>query len=136
MQKLCVLLATLTILLITGCSKDSSPTNPGDQPPTAPTVPTASFKGPQTNSTDANADLAKGYAGMMNALMSPAAAFGSQTAVNAGNTYTWTYTYQTLTQTFTATPQDRTMRRARSSARRPGYRDRRPIPRQSARTPP
>ncbi len=103
MQKLCVLFATITFFFLAGCSKDSSSTGPAPQQQAGPTVPTATFKGPQTsNTSDAHASMAIGYANAMNALMSPAAAFSGQTAVNAGNTYTWTYTAGTLTETFTA----------------------------------
>ncbi len=105
MQKLRVFVVTFTFLFIAGCSKDSNnPAGPGPQQD-APTVPTASFQGPSTTSQDSHAQMAIGYATSMNALMSPVAAFGGHTSVNAGNTYTWTYSAQGLTETFTATRQ-------------------------------
>lgn len=104
MQKLFILAVTFAVLFVAGCSKSSNnPAGPG--PETAPTAPTATFKGPNTTSSDTHAQMAITYATGMNALMSPISGFSNQSATNVGNVYTWTYTVQGLTETFTATRQ-------------------------------
>lgn len=98
-----VLAGVAITFLITGCSKkDSSPTEPQQ---TAPSIPTVTFKGPNTNSTDLNVQMVKSYVTVMNAYTMELAPFSAMQGVQSGNTWTWTYTQGTLTVKFTATTQ-------------------------------
>ncbi|MBM4162305.1 MAG: hypothetical protein FJ217_14545 [Ignavibacteria bacterium] len=97
------LLSALLAVFVAGCSKnDTSPTEPEGS---AATIPTISFKGPNTNSQDVNAVMVKNYVSAMNSyslIFTPLLALqGSQ----SGNTTTWTYTDRTLTVKFSATRQ-------------------------------
>jgi hypothetical protein len=89
-------------LLVTGCSKESSPT---ETEGTAPSIPSVNFKGPTTNSQDVNAVLVKNYVTAMNSYSLIFAPFATAQGVQSGNTWTWTYTEGTLTVRFTATRQ-------------------------------
>jgi hypothetical protein len=96
-------LLALTALLAAGCSKkESTPTQPSGA---APTVPTVNFKGPNTTSTDANAQATKSYVQAMNGCAAVFTPFVSLPAQQSGNTWTWTYTDRTLTVKFTCIPQ-------------------------------
>lgn len=91
-------------LLNSGCSKkDSSPTEP--QTTDTPTIPTVTFKGPNTSSTDINAQMIKSYASAMNTFSTMFLPYQQLQSARSGNTWTWTYTDRTLTATFTATSQ-------------------------------
>lgn len=91
------------LLIAAGCSSNSgSPTGPSQQ---SLTLPTASFKGPNTSSTDPYATEAVSFASSMDALMSASAVFAGRTAMIKGNVYTWTYANGQLTETFTAVKQ-------------------------------
>jgi hypothetical protein len=95
-------LLTLT-LLIPGCSKkDSSPTEVQTSPPT---IPALLFKGPNTNSTETNAQMIKSYVSTMNSFTTMFVPYQYIQSVQNGNTWTWNYTDQTLTVKMTATSQ-------------------------------
>jgi hypothetical protein len=100
----------ITVLIITlligsiGCKEDKS-TPSGPNTTAAPTIPQVTFKGPNTTSTDANAQLAKSNATMMNGVMSQSTYFAAIPAQQNGNTYTWTYGAGGETYTFTGVKQ-------------------------------
>jgi hypothetical protein len=90
----------------TGCKDEKS--NPSESNPNtsaAPSVPHPTFKGPNTTSTDPNAQMAKSYATTMNGVMSSSTAFSAIPAQQTGNTYTWTYSVGGETYTFTGIKQ-------------------------------
>jgi hypothetical protein len=94
----------LFAFILAGCSKkDDSPTEPQV---TAPTVPTLVFKGPNTNSTDQNAQMVKSYVSAINTFTTMFAPYQYLQSVKDGNTWTWTYTEGTLTVKMTAIPQN------------------------------
>jgi hypothetical protein len=89
--------------LMQGCSKkDSSPT---EAAVTAPTIPTLTFKGPNTTSTETNAQMIKSYVSAMNSYTTMFAPYMLIQSVQSGNTWTWTYTEGTLTVKMTSTAQ-------------------------------
>ena len=98
-----LIVVLLAALMIAGCSKnESSPTEPEGG---TPTIPTVSFKGPNTNSQDNNAVMVKSYVAAINALTTAFAPLAALPGVQNGNVWTWTYTDRTLTIRFTATRQ-------------------------------
>lgn len=90
-------------LLISGCSKkEDSPTETQNTPPT---IPTLTFKGPNTNSTDQNPQMIKSYASAMSSLSMMFAPYMMAQSSQSGNTWTWNYTQSTLTIKITSTLQ-------------------------------
>lgn len=98
-------IAVLTIaLMISGCSKeDGSPTEPQLEPPVIPSV---TFKGPTTSSTDVNAQTVKSYVASINSLATMFTPYLYIQSVQSGNTWTWNYVEGTFTAKFTATRQN------------------------------
>ena len=104
-QRQTLLFAPLLLFafMLAGCSKDdSSSTGPEA---TAPTVPTITFKGPNTNSTDGNAQMVKSYVSSMNVFTTMFAPYQFLQSTRDGNTWTWNYTQSTLTVKMTSTAQ-------------------------------
>lgn len=89
--------------VLSGCSKnDSSPTEPQLS---APTVPSLVFTGPNTTSTETNAQMIKSYVSAMNSFTTMFAPYQYIQSVRDGNTWTWNYTEGTLTIKMTSTYQ-------------------------------
>jgi hypothetical protein len=93
----------LFAFILSGCSKDDS--SPTEQQVTAPTVPALVFKGPNTASTETNAQMIKSYVAAMNTFTTMFAPYQYLQSVRDGNTWTWTYTEGTLTVKMTSTSQ-------------------------------
>ena len=87
-------------LLSSGCT--NSPTAPEQS---TPTIPSISFKGPKTNSSDPNAQSVITSVASLNVYTEQLTLLGSLPSVQKGNTRTWTYTFKQLTATLTATAQ-------------------------------
>jgi hypothetical protein len=104
-QRIAIAAATFGLLLVAGCSGNGgNPAGP-NQLQGAPAVPAASFKGPNTASTDPYASEVKSFASSMDTLMSAGAVFAGRAAISSGNAYTWTYASDQLTETLTAVKQ-------------------------------
>ncbi|HTP79090.1 MAG TPA: hypothetical protein VMM57_01660 [Bacteroidota bacterium] len=87
-----------------GCSKNSS--SPTSSTGTAPGIPSVTFVGPTTTSTDTYAELTTSYALSANAYSSAFfAGFAAGSAKDNGGVWTWTVTANGVTVTFTATKQ-------------------------------
>lgn len=95
MRYIITIVIAAMLIGLTGCSDDSS--NPAGSNSTTPSLPSVTFKGPTTNSTETNAQIAKSYAASMNAITAQSTMFAALPAQQNGNTYTWTYTIYTLT---------------------------------------
>jgi hypothetical protein len=103
MQKFLSVVFIILFSVFTGCKKDeSSSTDPGSG---TAAIPQVTFRGPNTNSTDANAQTAKAYATSMNGVMSSSSIFSQMPAQQNGNTYTWTYGGGGMSYTFTGQKQ-------------------------------
>jgi hypothetical protein len=89
--------------LISGCSKKED--SPTESQSTPPTIPTLTFKGPNTNSTDQNPQMIKSYASAMSSLSMMFAPYMMAQSTQSGNTWTWNYTQSTLTVKITSTRQ-------------------------------
>ena len=90
-------------VILSGCSKDSS--SPSEPQATAPTFPTLVFKGPNTSSTETNAQMIKSYASAVNSFTMMFVPYQQLPSTRDGNTWTWTYTEGTLTLKMTSTAQ-------------------------------
>ncbi len=92
-------------VILYGCSKSSSTTNPPSS--TAPTIPSVTFSGPTTTSSDQYAQMTKSYALMFNGLSSYFTAYQGLHAAQNGNTWSWTYSNPAtnFTGTLTVTQQ-------------------------------
>ncbi len=91
-------------LLVAGCNKNNNPLDTSG----APSFPSLTLKGPNTNSSDAHAQETKSTIATFNAETSPTYV-ALLTAVNptqSGNTWTWTSVQGTLTLTTSATKQN------------------------------
>ncbi len=104
MKKVMQFVLFVLLAIFIGCSKDDN-NSTGPSNPSSASIPTVTFKGPNTTSTDANATIAKSYATSMNATMSSSAVFASLPAQQSGNTSTWTYNVGGMTYTFTGVKQ-------------------------------
>lgn len=86
-------------LVMIGCDKETNPTAPTTQKPTAPKV---SFDGPNTQSTNPYAQQAKGFSQMFNGF---AMQFSTLTDIPGGtqngNVWTYTFNYGTFSETIT-----------------------------------
>ncbi|RPI06275.1 MAG: hypothetical protein EHM64_03460 [Ignavibacteriae bacterium] len=102
MQKVSYLLLIVLLTLCIGCKKDESPTN---SQPAAAAIPTVTFHGPNTTSTDINAQYAIGYATTINSMMGVSQMFAGAPAQQNGNTSTWTFSQGGVTATFTGVRQ-------------------------------
>ncbi|MHB9011693.1 MAG: toxin-antitoxin system YwqK family antitoxin [Ignavibacteriaceae bacterium] len=89
-----------SLLVISGCSKKGNPIQPPANPPALPSV---TFKGPNTNSTDQYAQLTENYVLNFKEFSSYMTAFANMSAAQNGNTWTWTYKFGALTETMTTT---------------------------------
>ena len=87
-----------SLLVISGCSKKGNPVQPPANPPALPSV---TFKGPNTNSTDQYAQLTESYVLSFKEFSSYTTAFANMSAAQNGNTWTWTYKFGALTETMT-----------------------------------
>ncbi|MGA3245692.1 MAG: hypothetical protein ABSE41_13835 [Bacteroidota bacterium] len=87
-------------LLMSGCT--NSPTGPQQS---TPTIPSVSFKGPKTNSSNPNVQTVTSAVTSMNAYTQQLSLVGSLSSIQQGNTRTWTYSLGTLNVTLTATVQ-------------------------------
>jgi hypothetical protein len=93
-------LAFSIAFLLTGCKKDDNPlAATGDKP----AVPSLTFKGPNTTSTDPMALTAKSFALQMNALSSPFAGIQDNPGTLNGNVWSYENTADGLTTKWTAT---------------------------------
>lgn len=95
-------------LVATGCNKSSTnnPTSP--QQTTAPTFPTVTLKGPNTNSSDTYAQLTKQTVASVSVLTTPTflSALILVNPTQSGNVWTWSATEGSLTITGTSTVQN------------------------------
>ena len=89
-----------SLLVISGCSKKGNPIQPPANPPALPSV---TFKGPNTNSTDQYAQLTESYVLSFKEFSSYMTAFANMSAAQNGNTWTWIYKFGALTETMTTT---------------------------------
>jgi hypothetical protein len=90
-----------------GCKDDkSNPSDSNSNTPVAPSFPQITFNGPNTTSTDPNAQLAISYATSLNAGLTQSTIFAALPAQQNGNTYTWTYAAAGATYTLTAVKQN------------------------------
>jgi hypothetical protein len=93
----------LTAIFIAGCSKNSnSPTEPAAQ---SPTLPLITFKGPNTTSSDPNAQMVQLYVTAMNAYTTAFAPYAALPSTRNGNTWTWNYSVGTFSIVLTSTVQ-------------------------------
>ncbi|HXG37729.1 MAG TPA: hypothetical protein VNL36_03055 [Bacteroidota bacterium] len=97
-----ILVVFAALAVMAGCELQDQTTGPDSQPPPFPVV---AFKGPQTNSTNAEAQYTKTAVEAMNGFSSYFLIFSGLTATASENTFTWTYTVQNLTIRLTATRQ-------------------------------
>jgi hypothetical protein len=97
-----VSLGLVSFLLISGCTKNSSPTEPQQ---TAPSLPSLTLRSPNTNSTDQNPQTIKSYVTSVNSYTLVLAPLKFLQPVQNGNTWTWTYTQGALTVKFSGTNQ-------------------------------
>ncbi|MBN1398182.1 MAG: hypothetical protein JXA06_09160 [Bacteroidetes bacterium] len=106
MKYLLTILAFVLAIGIVGCDDESS--NPADSNnnTTTPALPQVSFQGPNTNSSDPNAQIANSHAAQMNAIVSQSQMFAAMPPQQNSNTFVWTYTVQGLTYTLTAVKQN------------------------------
>ncbi|HTY37569.1 MAG TPA: hypothetical protein VMH23_10680 [Bacteroidota bacterium] len=96
-----ILVSGLTILLIiNGCT--NSPNGPGGS---TPSVPSLSFSGPKTNSTDAKEQSVASQVASMNAFAQQFLVVKNLAETEQGSTSTWKYATNGLTVTFTASEQ-------------------------------
>jgi hypothetical protein len=96
------LVAGILALAIIGCSKNNSPTQSQNTPPSLPSI---AFNGPNTSSQDQNAQQAKLHILTINGYTNILAPFFGLKGAPTGNSWTWIYNVQTLTATLTATQQ-------------------------------
>ena len=97
----CLMFIGWTItLLASGCTK--SPNGPEQS---TPTIPSLTFNGPKTSSSDPNAQSVISEVATMNAFTQQLSALRSMPGVQKGTARTWTYTSKALTVTLTATAQ-------------------------------
>jgi hypothetical protein len=89
-----------TALVLSGCT--NSPTSPEQS---TPTIPSVTFKGPATNSSDPNVQSVTSAVASMNIYTQQLSILRSLSGVQKGNALTWTYTLKALTFTLTATAQ-------------------------------
>lgn len=88
-------------LLVSGCTN-----SPNDSQQTAATIPSVTFKGPTTNSSNPNVRSIDSAVAVMNSYSQQLSVLRNLTAVGQGNTQTWTYNrFNTLTINLIATGQ-------------------------------
>ncbi len=104
MRTFATLLAFALIVGLGGCSKKTdNPAGPVNS--TAPSFPTVTFKGPNTNSSDPNVSIIQGYVSLGNAYSNYFNVFAGTNATQSGNTWTWSETNGNESVTFSMTKQ-------------------------------
>lgn len=101
MIKLALLILS-ALVIISGCTKNAAPNEPQQS---APSIPSLTLKGPNTNSADPNALTIKSYVATASSYTLALAPLKLLQPVQSGNTWTWTYAQGALTVKLAATPQ-------------------------------